>query len=446
MRSVTGSPCSVARLSLALIAVAMFGACGGLQPPIATPEGQSQIGPARESRGRADSVQYEVQATFNGDGAVPYGALISYGRELYGTSFNTGGGSTPAGGTIFVAFTSARGHGIFHKFGYGGSYMGPSHPIGGIINAGHTFYGTTWSGGAYGLGTVFSITTAETLNVLHSFRGQDGSRPYAALLDVKGELYGTTAGGGKAGAGTLFEISKSGKKYRVLHSFGFGKNGCAHDGCFPYANLINVNGTLYGTTSAGGVGAAPMGTVFSITASGAGYTVVHTFCPSGPTGCTDGTSPQAGLLNLDGTLYGTTLTGGSNCQQQAGCGTVFSIGAGGTEGVVYSFCAMGLPKCSDGEFSYSPLTAMNGTLYGMTYLGGDFNGQIYNRYYGGTVFSLTTSGTETVLHSFGGNEYDGDEPVWSGLTNVGGTLYGTTIAGGNGPCYNGCGTVFGITP
>ncbi len=63
------------------------------------------------------------------------------------------------------------------------------------------FYGTTFSGGEYGSGgTVFSITTSGTEKVLHSFgKGSDGARPNAGLIDVKGTLYGTTPEGGAHG-------------------------------------------------------------------------------------------------------------------------------------------------------------------------------------------------------------------------------------------------------
>lgn len=425
-------------LSVGTISVLLAG-CGGASSLIA-PRGEQ---PAPRV---PQTVQYKVQASFNGDGAVPYGVLLSADGEVYGTTFDTSGGSETAGGTVFEIFTSGRGHSVLHVFGYGSGYTGPSHPIAGLVGVNRTFYGTTWAGGRYGMGTVYSITRNGNVKVLHSFRGTDGNRPFSGLLNVNGAFYGTTSGGGKAGMGTVYAISKNGTHYRVLHNFGTGHNGCSHDGCFPRGGLTNLNGTLYGTTTAGGIGRSPMGTVFSVVPSSAQYAILHTFCPNGPSSCSDGTSPQATLLGLNGTLYGTTLTGGANCGQQAGCGTVFSISPSGAESVVYSFCSGGLPLCADGEFSYSPLTAVNGTLYGMTYLGGQFNGQIYNRYYGGTVFSLTTTGTESVLHSFGGNEYDGDEPVWSGLTNIDGTLYGGTTAGGNGPCYNGCGTIFALTP
>jgi uncharacterized repeat protein (TIGR03803 family) len=86
------------------------------------------------------------------------------------------------------------------------------------------------------------------LTTLHSFgSGTDGGRPAAPLLNVKGTLYGTTEGGGTYGKGTVFSMSLTGTGDKVLHSFGHGSDGSA-----PLAALIDVKGTPYGTTSAGG--------------------------------------------------------------------------------------------------------------------------------------------------------------------------------------------------
>jgi uncharacterized repeat protein (TIGR03803 family) len=87
--------------------------------------------------------------------------------------------------------------------------------------------------------------SASFYEVLHSFGGSgDGSVPLAGLLKVKGKLYGTTLSGGGSGDGTIFSIRPSGTE-TVLHSFG----GTEEDGTHPYAGLLNVKGTLYGTTS-----------------------------------------------------------------------------------------------------------------------------------------------------------------------------------------------------
>jgi uncharacterized repeat protein (TIGR03803 family) len=233
----------------------------------------------------------------------------------------------------------------------------------------------------------------------------------AGLINVKGTLYGTTFLGGANGDGTVFKLTTSGTE-TVLHNFPTG----SRDGYFLYAGLLNVKGTLYSTTYAGG--ASSFGTVFSITTSGA-ETVLYSF--KGAPG--DGLFPYAGLINVKGTLYGATYEGGANYD-----GTVFAITTSGAETVLYSFKG----GSGDGEDPEAGLINVKGTLYGTTYEGGA-NGD-------GTVFKITTSGAETVLHSFGGLG-DGALPL-AGLLNFEGTLYGTTYEGG----ANGDGTVFSLKP
>jgi uncharacterized repeat protein (TIGR03803 family) len=75
------------------------------------------------------------------------------------------------------------------------------------------------------------------------------------IAQGNGTLYGTTAAGGASGGGTVFTVSTSGAE-SVLHSFG-----SATDGSYPEAGLIYVNGALYGTTYYGG--ASGGGTVFA---------------------------------------------------------------------------------------------------------------------------------------------------------------------------------------
>jgi uncharacterized repeat protein (TIGR03803 family) len=98
-------------------------------------------------------------------------------------------------------------------------------------------------------GTVFSITRSGKETVRHFFKGgtTDGQNPKAALINVKGILYGTTTGGGAHNLGTVLAITPSGTE-TVLHSF----KGYGVDGQDPSGNLINVNGTLFGTTRLGG--------------------------------------------------------------------------------------------------------------------------------------------------------------------------------------------------
>lgn len=295
-----------------------------------------------------------------------------------------------------------------------------SEPAAGVLSRGDLpIYGTTSFGGAHNAGTVFGYFRG-TVTVLHSFGGLDGVRPLAGLIDVKGTLYGTTYFGGKGncvgGCGVVFSITADGTE-KVLHDFGVDSS----DGTRPQASLIEVGGTLYGTTLEGG--ARDLGTAFSVTVDGT-EKVLHSFGYYD-----DGYWPMAALVDVGGTLYGTTYAGGAGRR-----GTVFSMATDGTEKVLHGFTGG-----QDGEYPQAPLIGVNGKLYGTTKDGG-----AYRR---GTVFDVSTDGHEAVLHSFGGG-YDGAYPQ-AGLCDANGTLYGTTVDGGAyGSYYNlhGFGTVFSITP
>jgi uncharacterized repeat protein (TIGR03803 family) len=417
------------------LAAALLAGCGGSQMPISTPGAVPQT-PALAAR--AGSTNYKVVYSFGGspDGADPRASLIDVGGVLYGT---TAGGAPYSGktanlcgvlyrycGTVF-SMTRSGSEKVLHDFG--GSPDGGA-PLAGLIDVGGTLYGTTRFGGSYiacdyfytvGCGTVFSIAPGGKEKVLHSFGNSytDGYYPRAPLIEVKGALYGTTEFGyvtdgcdNSQGCGIVFRVTRSGRE-KVLHNFGSGS-----DGVQPAAGLIDVKGALYGTTGLGG--ANGQGTVFTITPSGV-EKVLHSF--SG----TDGANPQASLIELKSKLYGTTIDGGEYHH-----GTVFSITRGGKEKVLHSFGGG-----SDGATPVASLIKVKGALYGTTEYGGAY---FCGSATCGTVFRITTSGTLTVLHSFGGGT-DGQFPVAS-LIDVNGTLYGTTEHGGT----TGYGTVFALTP
>ena len=370
------------------------------------------------------SVKYKLLYSFSGhrkNGTHPTAALIAVKGTLYGPTFHGGGPQDL--GTIFAMTTSGK-ETTLHRFsGYDGAL-----PDGNLLYMNGRFYGTTEQGGSSGscsgsyCGTVFSMTPSGKEAVLHSFAAPDGAEPEAGLVNVKGTLYGTTLYGGTKNGGTVFAITTSGKE-KVLYSFPGGP-----DGARPTSDLINLNGTLYGTTQLGGTngcGGSGCGVVFSITTSGK-ETVQHAFA-----GGSDGADPTAGLTGLNGILYGTTLSGGGGCFSTS-CGTVFSIIPSGKEAVLHAFGGAG-----DGFSPYAGLTNVKGTLYGTTVNGGGAGG--CSGYGCGTIFSITPSGKETVLYSF--ERYGGMEPLGA-LLNLNGTLYGATAYGG----ANGLGTVFSLTP
>jgi uncharacterized repeat protein (TIGR03803 family) len=273
--------------------------------------------------------------------------------------------------------------------------------------------------------------------------------------------------------------SQTGSGFQSLHDFSG-----TPDGSFPLGGLVAVNGTLYGTTSVGGStkGATcarfGCGVVFEISKSGSEH-ILYGF-----KGSSDGAQPQGSLTELDGALYGTTTYGGSGCQTSGGCGTVFKISLTGTEHVIYRF--RGRTDGVSPQYNES-LLAYKGALYGTTGGGGSYHdgtvyevtpsgkervlhsfgknlekdgagptgnliayeGTLYGSAYSfgkgnaGVVFAITTSGKERILYNFQGGS-DGAEP--NALIAVNGVFYGTTTYGGSSNCYGGCGTVFALTP
>jgi len=125
--------------------------------------------------------------------------------------------------------------------------------------------------------------------------------------------------------------------------------------------------------------------------------VLYAFGTNGRTN--DGSNPNGALIfDSAGNIYGTTASGGTNCTQNSlRCGTLFELSpsseGGWSETVLYSFCQSGYPNCVDGAVPQAGL-----------------------------------------------------------LIDSSGNLYGTTSAGGTGPCtgfggsINGCGTVFELLP
>jgi uncharacterized repeat protein (TIGR03803 family) len=423
------------------VTAALLGGCGGSQQPIGAPGAFTRS---------STSYSYKVLLRFGSAprrrsrGRRPAGGLLNVGGTFYGTTL---GGSRFNEGTVF-SMSPAGSDKILYRF-LGGSQ--PEHPNAPLIDVGDKLYGTSTFGGGgcfntydAGCGTVFRVTMAGYEEVLHHFTGgcrscDDGANPYSGLIDVNGTLYGTTSGGGRANStsyyccGTVYSITPGGK-YKILYRF-CGSSNCA-DGSSPMAGLIDVNGTLYGATVGGGEHDA--GTVFSISTTGK-EKVLYSF-----SGGSDGVWPYGTLISVNGTLYGTTFAGGSgSCYVNGvhGCGTVYSVSLSGTEKVLYGFAGG-----SDGAYPYWPLVNVNGALYGTTPFGGGGDCKTTSRPSGcGIIYEVTTAGSESVLHSFSSGT-DGAFPS-SGLTNVNGALFGTTSSGGVESCrYDTCGTVFTLTP
>jgi uncharacterized repeat protein (TIGR03803 family) len=287
--------------------------------------------------------------------------------------------------------------------------------------------------------------------VLYAFQGgNDGAGPIGDLIfDSSGNLYGTTGTGGgtDCNCGTVFELSPNGSggwTETILHSFQGGS-----DGSGPSAGLIfDQAGNLYGTTFEGG-GVNHLGTVFELSPSGNGgwtETILYSFggVDGGPEG------PQAVTFDQKGNLYGTAEGGQSDCGVfESACGTVFELspnGSGGwTETVIFSF-----PPPGNSGFFPNPGLILDGAgnLYGTTQAGG--LGPCDSRLGCGTAFELSPNAsgdwTEAVLHSFSSTAGDGASPLAGLIFDQSGNLYGTAYEGGTGCGLPECGTVFELTP
>jgi uncharacterized repeat protein (TIGR03803 family) len=296
-------------------------------------------------------------AATGGDGQNPFAGLVRDAKgNLYGTTVYGGAGGA---GTVFMLDKTGT-ETVLYSFAPGVGGDG-SHPYAGLVrDASGNLYGTTVDGGAFGFGTVFELDTAGKETVLYSFAGTgvggDGANPLSGLIrDASGNLYGTTLVGGACacGLGTVFKLDTTGKE-TVLHSF----TGTP-DGATPEGVLVrDASGNLYGTTGHGGSCACGLGTVFKLATTGK-ETVLHSFTGTGG----DGGDPRAGVVrDGKGNLYGTTLSGGINT------GIVFMLDKTGKEAVLHSFTGMG----GDGASPYAGLIRdpKTGTLYGTTLWGG----------------------------------------------------------------------------
>lgn len=394
----------------------VLAACSSAGTPLA-PVRQVSLQPSLRESPNASG--YKLLYSFGratNDGDLPLADLVASSNVLYGTT--EFGGTTNSYcylgcGTIFRV-TASGAEKVTYRFNGGSD---GASPVAGLVAFDGALYGTTNGGGTNGHGTVFRLSSkGKSAKILYRFKGgKDGAGPVAGLVALNGTLYGTTQYGGKRtrvcfkGCGTIFSIATSGAE-TVVYRF---KGGA--DGALPAAPLAAVNGVLYGTTQYGGKStglcATGCGTVFEAHTDGTKKTrYSFEYTPSSG----DGAYPAAGVVDVNGELYGTTSSGG-----KYGDGAVFALNeSSGAEHVIHSFsCCL---TARDGQYPFAGLAANGGTLYGTTRNGGDANV--------GVIFSVTPSGSESVVHSFGGKP-DGALPQ-SGLTLLGGTLYGATSSGG----------------
>jgi uncharacterized repeat protein (TIGR03803 family) len=309
----------------------------------------------------------------------------------------------------------AQAHGLKVLYNFAGSSDG-GDPFASLIrDSAGNLYGTADYGGTAFAGAVFKVAPDGTETALYSFSGgSDGAQPFSALVrDKAGNLYGTTTMGGSANAGVVFKLAPDGTE-SVLHNFTGGT-----DGTTPTGGLLEDKaGNFFGTASQGGT--ANAGVLFKIDAKG-NYSILHTFTGA----ANDGKYPTytSLLMGSKGTLFGVTEEGGA-----ADGGILYKFSKGKLT-ILHSFMGGTTDGCN---VLGVPFLDASGNFYGTTSSCGTSSL--------GTVWKVSASGSETVLHSFAGGTSDGEYPLAGVIVDPGGNVYGNTETGG----ASNVGTVYAI--
>jgi uncharacterized repeat protein (TIGR03803 family) len=334
----------------------------------------------------AETVVYSFAGAPN-DGDEPNAALaIDSKGMLYGTTI---AGGTAGKGVVFQFDPALGQEQILHSFCQTDCSDGSS-PIAPVtVGKKGVLYGTTTIGGLGAAqansGVAFRLDPpkhgdAWKETVLYDFCNQtscaDGKSPSAGrlLLASSGVLYGTTQSGQQGGV--LYGLDPTGGFFEIVHVF---TTGGSNDGVTPKTGVIaDKNGTLYGTTSGGGLHSC--GTAFSYDPSSFVYQSLYSFCSQ----ANDPATIYGGLTlveNKRGTaLYGTGLAGGAY-----GHGAFYSLTPPATQGMpwnettLHSFCPR--TGCKDGSTpGFAVPLDVKGEFYGTTTSGGAHNAGVVYRY------------------------------------------------------------------
>ena len=316
----------------------------------------------------AQAQTFTVLHNFTGgaDGGSPYAGLTRNGASnFYGT---TAVGGSDGNGTVFELRHAGSGWVLTPLYSFQGMPDGSTPQAQVTIGPNGSLYGTTTQGGEYAQGTVFNLTPASrppakvfdswTETLLHSFSGaeNDGAFPGSdVVFDSAGNIYGTTTFGGIYNSGTAYELTPSSGSVRVLYNYN-----CGEEITFSADLIFDRLGNLYGTF--GYCGPYGYGEVYKLTPSGSGWTtsILYAF-----QGGNDGANPVAGLVSdASGNLYGNTITGGAG-----GGGTVYELSNAGlnwTFSVLYGIVG----RFDSGSDNGSLVMDSDGNLYGTTVSGG----------------------------------------------------------------------------
>jgi uncharacterized repeat protein (TIGR03803 family) len=264
--------------------------------------------------------------------------------------------------------------------------------------------GSTSSGGVFDAGTIYTFEDGEYTKLFDLEPGIHGSNIRTDIIELNdGSFVAATFSGGQFNGGSLLRFELDGS-LEVLFSF---INATTGSGCNGKLAYDTNQGLIYGTCSNGG--SEGSGTAFRYVPNSGIFSVIHNF-----TGTEGGANPRGGLvLSGDNILYGTAEFGGEFNQ-----GLIYQINPfGNIFSKVYDLNSASF----DGRFPNGNLILVNeNTLYGTCSEGGTFGA--------GSVFSCTTEGEYTLLHSFStplhgsfpkSGLVDGEDDFFYGVTELG---------------------------
>jgi uncharacterized repeat protein (TIGR03803 family) len=226
----------------------------------------------------------------------PSQMVLNSAGDIFWLNCGYDGGPTCDNGTSLNEISHGQ-NSVLYFFASTGFYASGNY----VMDNNGNIYGTqAGDGGETSWGLIYKWSPVSGYSVLHTFNGTDGSDPNALVQDSSGDFYGTASGGGTKGFGTVFKISPTGT-FATLYNF-CSKPSCA-DGWYPLGSLtLDSKGNIFGVLNSGVFKLIPGGGERLIYNSGSVF--------MGP-----------GLvMDKAGSLYGTTLTGGT-----AGLGSVYKL-------------------------------------------------------------------------------------------------------------------------
>jgi uncharacterized repeat protein (TIGR03803 family) len=336
----------------------------------------------------AQTVKDVARFTGNNSSGTSFATPIQgHDGKLYGCSFDPKG----TAGSVFSLTTGGA-----MKTIYTFDFTNGSDPTGLTLATDGNFYGTATNSGSGTYGTLFRLTSAGAITVLHDFLGgSDGAGPSSPPIQGSdGNLYGTTTGAAGIFQSTIYKYSSG--TFTTIFQF------TDTQGKLPGSSPIQgSDGNLYGAALEGG--AFNNGSIYKISTSGS-----LLFSYSFPAGGKFGVFPSGIMQASDGNFYGTTFYGGNVGQ---GNGTVFKMDQNGVVSVLYNF-----PGNTGGANpSGGVVEATDGNLYGTTSAGGTFGF--------GTIFRISTTGKFKTLYSF--SAAVGENPSSAPIQRTSGLFYGS---------------------